>query len=88
MAFWVRSFPFLLTAVLAALSSGARAAPAAETLEARPLLEAAFHAFLDHQGRWAYTETFYTIATDGKRGPKTVVRFDPSLPDRAGHHPQ
>ncbi len=81
MIFSARSFSFVLIAVLSVLSGGVRvAASPASTPEARHRLEKAFQAFLDHQGRWAYTETFYTVTADGKRGPKTVVRFDPSQP--------
>lgn len=46
-----------------------------------PLLDRAFNAFLEHQGRWAYTETRYGMNPEGKpTAVKTMVRFDPSLP--------
>jgi len=45
-----------------------------------PLLDEAFNAFLAHQGRWAYTETFYWLSFDGKKSRETIVRVDPSLP--------
>lgn len=44
-----------------------------------PLLDQAFNAFLEHQGRWAYTERFYWLSFDGKKSPETIVRVDPSL---------
>lgn len=47
---------------------------------ARPaLLNDAFNALLEDQGRWAYTET-RAGAVDGKTGGETIFRIDPSLP--------
>lgn len=44
-------------------------------------LDRAFNAFLEHQGRWAYTETRYGAGPEGKAAEaQTVVRVDPSQP--------
>jgi hypothetical protein len=75
-----RCFLFFLLAMSAPLNVATQAAPSASTTGQRQLLDEAFQAFLDHQGRWAYTEAFYWFGYDEKKGPETAFRFDPSLP--------
>lgn len=56
-------------------------AAAATAVAVRPaLLDAAFNAFAEHQGRWAFTETHSAVAMDGKPRAATIFRVDPSLP--------
>ncbi len=91
----VCSLPFLLLAIVPAFAGGEKTVVTASTPEQRQMLQKAFEAFLEHQGRWAYTETHYSQSSDGKKGPRTVIRFDPSLPfaqqrvlvERDGHAP-
>jgi hypothetical protein len=63
------------------------AAPVAAAAGRPPLLNDAFNAYLEHQGRWAYTETRSGIGRDGKRGGETIVRVDPSLPYAEQYQP-
>ena len=44
------------------------------------MLDDAFNAFLEGQGRWAYTETHSGSDLDGKPKGETIFRVDPSLP--------
>jgi hypothetical protein len=69
-----------LAACMNGLSAIAFAGDAAAPSTSRPaLLNDAFNALLNDQGRWAYIET--RIGTvDGKVGGETVYRIDPSLP--------
>jgi len=50
-------------------------------LTGRPaLLNDAFNAFLEHQGRWAYTETRTSVGIDGNSRGESRYRVDPSAP--------
>ena len=44
------------------------------------LLDAAFNGFIEHQGRWAYTETHSGLNDGAKIKEETIVRVDPSQP--------
>lgn len=53
--------------------------PAVSAMERPALLNDAFNALLEHQGRWAYTET-NTGVIDGKPLGESSFRVDPSAP--------
>jgi hypothetical protein len=57
----------------------AAADTAAPSTNRPALLNDAFNALLDDQGRWAYTET-RAGTVDGKTNSETIFRIDPSLP--------
>ena len=53
---------------------------APKTASPAPLIREALGSVLDHQMRWAYTETQMRIGKDGARVAHSVHRFDPSKP--------
>jgi hypothetical protein len=61
-----------------AFAEAAAAEPAAGAKGRPALLNDAFNAFLEHQGRWAYTETHSPLGFSGRSGGETILRFDPS----------
>ena len=68
--------------LLLATSSASLTADMANNLASapHPLLDAAFNAYLDHQGRWAYTETHSGLNAGGKSRAETILQVDPSQP--------
>jgi hypothetical protein len=45
------------------------------------LLDAAFNVYVEHQGRWAYTETHFGRGVEGQPSEaRAIFRFDPSRP--------
>jgi hypothetical protein len=60
----------------------AESAEATRALDARSstaLLRDALNGLLEHQGRWAYTETRTGVGRDGKALAESSARFDPSV---------
>lgn len=70
---WNYTFVLLLATSLCPLAADPAPAPPA-------LLGASFNAFIEHQGRWAYTETHSGLDAGGKVKEETIVRVDPSQP--------
>jgi hypothetical protein len=75
---WKRMFLILLAT--SSVSFAAEAPATAPGSGRPPLLNAAFNAFLEHQGRWAYTETHSGSGSGGKPKAESIVRVDPSQP--------
>ena len=71
-----------LLIVLAGLNvSFAEAVRGSSAAAGRPvLLDQAFNTFVEHQGRWAFTERHVGVGMEGKPTPETVFRVDPSQP--------
>ena len=69
---WKKMVGLLFAASLVLTAAPASARP--------PLLDAAFNSFLEHQGRWAYTETHSGVSADGTPTAETIIRVDPSQP--------
>jgi hypothetical protein len=55
-------------------------APTKDATGRPPLLNDAFTAFLEQQGRWAFTESHSGVGLSGKPSGATIERVDPSLP--------
>lgn len=62
------------------------AVPPTDTPERASLLNDAFDALVEDQGRWAFTETRRNIH-DGKERGESVARFDPSVTYAEQHKP-
>lgn len=72
-----------LIGLIVSFASGVAGASASVSPAANPhaaLINEALEAVLEHQSRWAYTETQIGVGKDGKRTEPTVYRFDPSKP--------
>ena len=68
-----------VTGMLAVIfPGGAAAQPVADATEPAALIKDALNALVEHQGRWAYTETTTGVGRDGKPLAESSVRFDPS----------
>jgi hypothetical protein len=72
--------------LVAAFAEGTVAELNPEAAGRPALLNDAFNALLEHQGRWAYTET-QTGVQDGKPRAESSFRVDPSAPYAEQHVP-